>query len=116
MDDVAGRLDQAADALTALSREVPTLAVAPGVFAALSVLASVGGGPPAGSVAVDGPGLPARVGRALHDHWTAVLDARSHEASAAAGRLAEMAGSVRAARREYAETDEAVERRFIREL
>jgi hypothetical protein len=62
------------------------------------------------------PGLPARIGQALHDHWEAVLDARSREASVAAARVAEMARSVRATRREYVETDEAVERRFTREL
>jgi hypothetical protein len=106
MDDVADRLDQAADALTSLSREVPTLAVAPGVFAAAPAPAR-GGVPNSGA----GPGL---IGQALHDHYRAVLEARAHEASAAGIRLAEMARSVRAARRQYAETDEAVERRFRR--
>ena len=179
MDDVADRLDQASDALTALARDVPTLAVAPGAFAAPGPGAFVAPGsgasvapgrpgagafaasepgvgagafaPPelgagAGAFAASGsgasaasgrgasvasglgasaasgpgaslvPGLPARIGQALHDHWDAVLGARSREASVAAARVAEMARSVRAARRQYAETDEAVERRFTREL
>ncbi|MCM4079391.1 hypothetical protein [Paractinoplanes hotanensis] len=118
MDDVADRLDQASDALTALSRDVPTLAVAPGAFAAPG--ASAAPGPSAFAAPVPGafvvPGLPARIGLALHDHWEAVLGARSREASVAAARVAEMARSVRTTRREYAETDEAVERRFTREL
>ncbi|MCY1137420.1 hypothetical protein OWR29_05360 [Actinoplanes sp. Pm04-4] len=105
MDDLPDRLDQAADALTALSRDVPALAVAPGAFSAPPPLAAAGG-----------PGLPARLGGALHDHWTAVLDARASEASAAAARLAELSRSVRITRQQYAETDEAVERRFQREV
>lgn len=124
MDDVADRLDQASDALSALSRDVPTLAVTPGAFAALPALSPAGregaaGAPPSAELAArrqDAPGLPGRVGQALHDHWIAVLEARSREASVAAARLAEMARSVRATRRQYAETDEAVERRFTQEL
>ncbi|MCO8273354.1 hypothetical protein M1L60_22430 [Actinoplanes sp. TRM 88003] len=157
MDEVADHLDQAADALSALSRDIPTLAVAPGAFAAFAALAAAGDGASSGShqqalgaaathggsradaggasppsarfepgaastsggvglAAAAGPGLPGQMGRALHDHWAAVLDARSREASVAGARLAEMARSVRATRRHYAETDEAVERRFTQEL
>lgn len=96
MDDLADRLEQAADALAALSREVPSLTVAPGAFATL--------------------GLPGQVSLALHERWAAVLEARTREASAAAARLASTARSVRTTRRRYAETDEAVERRFTQEL
>ena len=96
MDHVADRLDQAADTMTALAREVPSLTVTPGLFA--------------------GAGLPGQVGQALHERWTAVLEARTREASSAAVRLAEAARSVRTTRRHYAETDEAVERRFTQEL
>jgi hypothetical protein len=100
MDELADRLEHAADALTAVSREAASLAASPR----------------RGGLADDGAGLPGRVGRALSERWIAVLDARSHEASAAAARLGEMAGSVRQARRHYAATDEAVERRFTREM
>lgn len=98
MDDMADRLDHAADTMSAVARDVSVLAV------------------PAAALAAGEPGLPGRLGRALYAHWSAVLDARSHEASAAAGRLAEMARSVRTTSRQYAETDEAVRRRFTREL
>ena len=96
MDHVADRLDQAADSLTALSREIASLVVAPGVSAA--------------------PGLPGEVDRALRERWVAALEARSREASSAAARVAQAARSVRTTRRHYAETDEAVERRFTQEL
>lgn len=134
MDDVADRLDQASDTLAALSRDVPTLAVAPAAFAALPAAASstttdrgttpLAAGVPAGArlaaIVPDGDsaslGLPGVVGRALHDHWAAVLEARSREASSVAARLGEMARSVRTTRRHYAATDEAVERRFQQEF
>ncbi|WP_127500099.1 hypothetical protein [Actinoplanes solisilvae] len=96
MDHLADRLDQAADSLTALAREVPSLALAPDAFAT--------------------QGLPGQVGRALHERWAAVLEARARETSSAAARLAEVARSVRTTRRHYAETDEAVERHLIQEL
>lgn len=69
-----------------------------------------------GRDAADAPGLPGRVGRALHGRWAAVLEARSHEASAAAARLTALADSVRATQRNYTETDQAVQRRFTREM
>ncbi len=120
MDAVADHLDQAADALTAVSREVPALTVTPAAFAALSTTsgfpAGSGAAFPSSAGAADGPGLPGRLGRALHDHWAAVLEARAHEMSTTAARLATMAASVRTTRRHYAETDEAVERRFTQEM
>ncbi|WP_250029168.1 hypothetical protein [Paractinoplanes maris] len=184
MDTMADHLDQASDALAALSRDIPTLTVAPGAFAALPALSATraasasgaaGGAhpgsdatppssaahsaPPAlsaahsarptssaadsaraaagvamstgsgidrsavpthsssiGAGAADGSGLPGSMGRALHDHWAAVLDARSREASSAAARLGQLARAVRSTRQHYAETDEAVGRRFDQEL
>jgi hypothetical protein len=98
MDHLADRLDQAADILATVDRGLSALAVPAAVFGAEEV------------------GLPGRLGRELHAHWAAVLDARAHEASTAASRLAEMAGSVRATSRHYTETDEAVHRRLLREM
>ncbi|HET6480301.1 MAG TPA: hypothetical protein VFG35_09730 [Actinoplanes sp.] len=115
MDHLADRLDEAAETLTALSRDVPSLSVAPHTFGAVPALSGAGGGAPGPGSAEAGPGLPGQVGQALCDRWTAVLDARGREASSAAVRLAEMAHSVRTTRRRYAETDEAAERRFTQE-
>ena len=98
MDSVAHHLEQAADAMSALERETAALAV------------------PAGALAAGEPGLPGRLGRALYAHWSAVLAARSREASTAAGRLAEMAHAVRTTSEQYTETDEAVRHRLTREL
>ncbi|WP_250002250.1 hypothetical protein [Actinoplanes sp. M2I2] len=115
MDDVADRLDQASDALTALSRDVPTLAVVPGAFAARPALIPAAARPGPGAVPA-GSALPDLVGRALHDHWDAVLEARAREASVTAVRLGEIARSVRVTRQHYAATDETAERRFKQEL
>jgi hypothetical protein len=93
MEELADRLDAAADLLTTVDRSVPTLSVAAGAFAA------------------DDAGLPGRLGRELHHRWTTVLDARAREAAAAATRLSGLAQAVRAARREYADTDDEVARR-----
>jgi hypothetical protein len=98
MDHLADRLDQAADALTTVDRRLPSLSIAPRSFGA------------------DDAGTPGRLGRALHAHWAAVLEARSHEAATAASRLTEVAQSVRMTRRQYLETDETVQRRFQREM
>jgi hypothetical protein len=98
MDHLADRLDRAADALAAVDRRMPVLAVAATAFAA------------------DDAGLPGHLGRRLHAHWEAVLDARSREAARLSSRLAEAAGAVRTTRRDYAETDEAVAHRFSREI
>jgi hypothetical protein len=100
MDRLADRLEQAADTLTTMDKRMPAHAVAGPSFGA------------AGS----GGGLPGRLGRELHQHWAAVLDARSREASGAAARLAVMAQSVRAAGRQYDETDDLVRRRLTREM
>lgn len=97
MDHLADRLDRAADALSTIDRRMPALAVDAVAFGA------------------DDVGLPGRLGRDLHAHWTAVLAARSREAAALAGRLAEAAGSVRATAEDYADTDRAVRDRLVRE-
>jgi hypothetical protein len=98
MNDLADRLDRAADTLAGVDRRLPMLSVAPAAFGA------------------DDAGLPGRLGHDLHAHWTAVLDARAREAAAAAERLTGMAGSVRATRRHYDETDVAVRDRLRREV
>ncbi|GID30139.1 type VII secretion target [Paractinoplanes brasiliensis] len=132
MDTLAESLDQAADSLTALSREVPGLAAASSAFAAPPVGAGVSAVPPDGRAlgtetgvtnagrgtrwdAGEGLGLPGRVSRSLQDRWAAALEARTHEAAAAAARLTTLADSVRTTRQAYTETDEAVRRRFTRE-
>jgi hypothetical protein len=96
-DQLADRLADAADLLTTVDRSVPALAV------------------PAGTFAADEAGAPGRVGRELHAHWAAVLTARAQEAAETAARLTDMAQSVRATTRRYAETDEAAARRLARE-
>jgi hypothetical protein len=98
MDHLADRLDRAADTLATLDRRLPVLAVAPVAFAA------------------DDAGLPGRLGRDLHAHWAAVLEARSRETARLGSRLSDAAGAVRATRRDYAETDQAAARRLTREV
>ena len=102
MDRLADRLDQAADTLTMVDRRMPGRAVTTGAFGAFGAAGS-------------GGGLPGRLGRALHKHWAAVLDARASEAGDAAARLAALAQSVRTTVRHYDETDELVRRRLTRE-
>jgi hypothetical protein len=97
MDHLADRLDRAADTLATVDRRLPALYVAPSAFGAHDA------------------GVPGRLGRDLHARWAAVLEARGREAADLAGRLAEAAGAVRAAARDYAATDEAVRRRWERE-
>jgi hypothetical protein len=97
MEDVADRLDQAADTLATVDRRMPALAVAAAAFGA------------------DDAGVPGRLGRALHERWTAVLDARGREAAGLAARLSEAAGAVRTTGREYVDTDDSVRRRIGRE-
>jgi excreted virulence factor EspC (type VII ESX diderm) len=97
MDDLAERLESAADMLTTVDRSVPALEV------------------PAGAFAATGIGTPGRVGRQLHAHWRAVLGARAREAADVATRLSEMAEALRTTQRAYADADEAVARRVGRE-
>ena len=97
MDEVAARLDDAADALSDAERSVPRAAVSADVFGAA------------------GAGRPGRLGRVLHAHWAAVLDARAREAAEVAHRLATTASEVRTTARWYADTDDAAARRLHRE-
>jgi hypothetical protein len=97
MDGLADRLDAAAEASTTVHRALPLL------------------DPPAEAFGADGAGRPGRLGRDLHTHWTAVLDARAREATDAVARLSEAADAVRLARRRYAETDELAAHRLRRE-
>ncbi|GIF15130.1 hypothetical protein [Actinoplanes teichomyceticus] len=98
MDRLADRIDRAAAALATIDRRVPELQPGGAVFGA------------------DDAGRPGRVGRRLHESWTAVLQARAGEAAKLAERLSDLAQSVRDGSRDYAETDEAVQRRLLRGL
>jgi uncharacterized protein (DUF1501 family) len=100
MEQLADRLEQAADTLTTMDERMPVHAVAASAFGAHD----------------PGGGLPGRLGRELHEHWTAVLDARSREAAGAAARLADTARSVRETLRHYGDTDDLVRRRLTREM
>jgi hypothetical protein len=97
MDHLAESLDRAAGDLRAVERAVAPLTVPPDSFAETS------------------PGSPGRVGRALHEHWSAAVAARAQEAAGASARLTAMATAVRASRDDYRETDDAVRRRLARE-
>jgi len=97
MEQLADHLHIAADALAAVDRSMSALTVPAGAFAA-----------------ADDAGLPGRVGRQLHAHWSAVLTARAHEAADAAARLTDLAEAIRETKRDYAETDESVARHVER--
>jgi hypothetical protein len=96
MDELAGRLESAADALTTVDRSLPAHAASPGAFGA------------------DDEGAPGRLGRRLHERWAAVLAARSREAADAAARLTTLAADVRLVARSYTETDDETARRIRR--
>jgi hypothetical protein len=100
MEQLADRLEQAADTLTTMDKRMPVHTVTAAAF----------GAPDSGG------GLPGRLGRELHEHWTAVLDARSREAAAASARLTDTAQSVRETLRNYRDTDDLVRRRLTREM
>ena len=95
-EQLADRLGAVADQVAAVDRTLPALAAPPGAFGA------------------DGAGVPGRVGRALHEHWQAVVAARVGEAADAAARLRDMADRVRATGRDYQLTDETAARRVER--
>jgi hypothetical protein len=99
MEQLADRLEQAADTLTTMDKRMPAHAVVASAFGAND----------------PGGGLPGRLGRELYEHWTAVLDARSREAASAAARLADTAQSVRETLQQYGDTDDLVRRRLTRE-
>ncbi|MEV6631381.1 hypothetical protein AB0M54_11585 [Actinoplanes sp. NPDC051470] len=95
-DSVATNLSAAASTLSTVDRRLPLLEGSASAF----------GG--------DGGGLPGRLGRRLHAHWSAVLEARAREAADTAARLAELAESVRVTQRDYVESDESAARRIKR--
>ncbi len=98
MEELAGRLESAADALTTVDRSLSAHACSPGAFSA------------------DDEGTPGRLGRQLHERWLQVLAARSQEAVAAAARLTSIAADVRLTGKAYTETDDEVARRIRREM
>ena len=98
MDRLADQIDNAAAVLSTMDRQMPLLAPAASAFGA------------------DDSGRPGRIGRALYAGWTAVLAARAREAATASTTLTQMAESVRAGARAYAETDDTVRHRFHRGL
>ena len=100
MEQLADRLERAADAMTTVDRRMPSHVVSAAAFGAQE----------------SGGGLPGRLGYELHARWVAVLDARSREAADAAARLAGTAQSVRSTLRHYGETDDLVRRRLTREM
>lgn len=99
MEQMIDQLHAAADLLATVDREVSTLEVPAGAFGA-----------------DDAAGLPGRLGRRLHSHWSAVLSARAQEAAATAARLTELAAALRETQRHYAETDSAVGQHIERTL
>lgn len=98
MDRLADQIDHAAAALTTMDRRVPQLL------------------PVADAFGADDTGRPGRLGRQLHDSWTAVLRARAEEAAGISQRLSDLAHAVRSNARDYAETDDMVRRRFLKGL
>ncbi|MFI7602765.1 type VII secretion target [Actinoplanes sp. NPDC049681] len=96
MDQLATSLEAAADALTTVDRSLPAHAASPGAFG------------------VDDEGVPGRIGKQLHDHWRAVLTARSREAAETARHLLDLAADVRMTAKTYAETDDETGRRVRR--
>ncbi|GGQ70346.1 type VII secretion target [Couchioplanes azureus] len=96
MEQLADNLEAAADALTTVDRSLSAFGAPPGSFGA------------------DEAGVPGRLGQQLHDHWRAVLGARSREAAAAAQRLLDLAADVRTTAETYGETDDETARRIRR--
>lgn len=96
MEQLPERLHAAADVLATVDRTLPTLTVPPGAFAA------------------DDAGLPGRLGRKMHTHWSAVLTARAQEAAEAAARLKELAAALQETRNDYEEIDRAAGTRIER--
>ncbi|OJF13885.1 type VII secretion target [Couchioplanes caeruleus] len=96
MEQLAEDLEAAADGLTTVDRSLSAYAASPGSFGA------------------DEAGVPGRLGRQLHDHWRAVLGARSREAADASKRLLDIAADVRITAQTYGETDDETARRIRR--
>ncbi|PRY29446.1 type VII secretion target [Pseudosporangium ferrugineum] len=98
MERIAAGLESAADALTTVDRSLPAHLATPGAFGA------------------DDEGVPGRLGKRLHEHWRAVLGARSREAAETARHLTELAADVRLTANAYTETDDEAGRRVRREI
>ncbi|HEV7963162.1 MAG TPA: hypothetical protein VGP57_11555 [Actinoplanes sp.] len=96
MEQLADRLHAAADLLATVDRAVPTLTI------------------PAGAFGADDAGVPGRLGRKLHTHWSAVLTARAQEAADTAARLTDLATALQKTELQYAETDKSVSHRVER--
>jgi len=96
MRDVAARLESAAAAMSTVDRLLSSPTVPPSAFGA------------------DDEGRPGRLGRQLHDLWSATLAARSREATDTARRLAGLAADVTTTAHAYTETDDDVARRIER--
>ncbi|MFI5934896.1 type VII secretion target [Actinoplanes sp. NPDC051494] len=96
MKSIADRLESVSAAVGAVERSLSLQAVSPSAFGA------------------DDEGRPGRLGRELHDLWSATLEARSREATDIAHRLSDLADEVRMAARDYEETDDDVSRRIRR--
>ena len=103
MDDLAGRLDAAADALGGAGRSLPDLAVPASAFGPADGASGAGG---------SGAGRAGRLAEALHAHWDAVLAARAREAADAAATLTGAAAAVRRTARAYDRVDDAAARRL----
>lgn len=88
-DAIATQLGAAASTLSVMDRSVLSLESSAAAFGA------------------EGGGVPGRVGRILHAHWSAVLAARAREAADTAARLTDLADSVRRTHRDYADADES---------
>lgn len=89
MERLAEGLHAAADAVTTVDRRITALSISPGAFAAGEA------------------GLPGRLGRQLHAHWSAALAARAEEAAAAAAQLQDLAAAVAQTTETYEQTDQA---------
>ncbi len=96
MKDLAEVLHTAADKVAAVDRGVEALAAAPGAFAA------------------NDDGLPGRLGKRLHAHWSAALAARAREAALASGQLRDLAVSVAQTQDSYHEADSSAADRIER--
>jgi uncharacterized protein YukE len=96
MKDLADALLTAADTVTGVDRGVAALTSTPGAFAAGEV------------------GVPGRLGRRLHAHFSAALTARADEAALTAAQLKELAAAVEATQDSYRSVDDAVADRIER--
>ncbi|MEJ3749740.1 hypothetical protein WEI85_41595 [Actinomycetes bacterium KLBMP 9797] len=93
LSPLAGRFDAAAAGLVDAGRRL------------------TGAEPSPAALGADAPGRLGELGRALHGQWAGALGARAREAAAVSMRLAEAAGTLRAAVADYAGVDDTARRR-----